>query len=478
MVELRDRIECNFVLSLFKQTELIPEYSFLKNGEDIITKDGQFYYGLANNLWNAGYRIFDEASIDEYLSDKDTIRKGYEERGGYQSISDICSILSIKNFQKSYDDLCKDNLIRELIKKGFPVDNYRDKFAEMSSTDIVDFLEYQLNELAIHKTSQLEEIDLNEGYDEAIDNWDKGAEVGLRVGSAMINYSTMGIHMGHLEIILAGIGIGKTSISIPLFILPTIKAGHDVVIMANEQGVDEFRMMILSTVVFNELGHKVTGLDRHMIQKGGYTPEQREYLNEGKDWLHNQKGHIYFYELQDYNITDVRKIINRRSKLGCPLFIFDTFKPLNETNDRAWAEFSEMAKELSMLAKRNSVGVIATAQLTSEARERAYLNLTCVGKSRAIAETADIVLMFRRLTQKEKEGGVKPFSFENGAKKTVVLDPNKPYIMMFLAKDRYGDTSRQIIIRYDQNFNSINDVGWWVQSEDFGYGSDKRGKQK
>ena len=56
-----------------------------------------------------------------------------------------------------------------------------------------------------------------------------------------------------------------------------------------------------------------------------------------------------------------------------------------------------------MLAKKENVAIIATAQLSAESMSRRYLDLSCVGKSRAIAETATQVVMFRTLSEDEKE---------------------------------------------------------------------------
>ena len=50
LIKNRQIIECNFIFSLYKEPTLIEDYKNIINGEDILTDDGMFYYGLALNL--------------------------------------------------------------------------------------------------------------------------------------------------------------------------------------------------------------------------------------------------------------------------------------------------------------------------------------------------------------------------------------------------------------------------------------------
>lgn len=126
-----------------------------------------------------------------------------------------------------------------------------------------------------------------------------------------------------------------------------------------------------------------------------------------------------------------------------------------------------MAKELFVLAKNEDVAIVATAQLSSESMSRRYLDLSCVGKSRAIAETATQVVMFRSLTTEEKNGGIKVYEMkrnENGKymdeKIYKDLDPNKDYVVLFTPKNRFGDTKPQIVYERNMSFNTMREIGY------------------
>lgn len=458
LMEDRERIECNFVLSLYLDPDLIPDYKNVVNGEDVITEDGQFYYGLAKGMYDAGFHTFDHMAIYSYLSGKKALKDGFDRRGGMATVNEITELLSLSNVPKYYDDLCKSNLLVRLDKAGFNVGVNLDKFSSMTAEEVYDYFEYQLANIGLGRIEKVKAEDLTTGYDKWIDEWDSGADIGFRVGSRMLNYQLVGVHKKNLLLHLAGIGMGKTTSAIAWYILPTIET-QDVCIIANEQDVSAWRQMILATVLFNKVGYP-KGFDRHKMLIGKYTEEQREAMRKAVKWLEEQPGRIQFIETQDYSVMSIKKIMSKWAKRGISLFIVDTLKPLNDASDKAWGEFSEVAKELFLQSKKLDVAVVATCQLSPDAMSRRYLDLTCIAKAKAIAETASTVVMFRPLTKEEREK-VKPYSFENKIKKVTDLDPDKDYIMVFVPKNRYGNVTPQIIMERNMSFNTYKDIGWY-----------------
>lgn len=464
LVQNRNKLECNFIFSLWQEPDLIDDYSkTIINGKDIVTPDGMLYYGLITQLRKLGYENFDHATLHTFLSDKDELRKDYEGRGGYTTVNEIKSLIKSDNIATYYDELVKNNMLISLHQEGFNVMEDIDKFKQMTSEDVYNYYDYKLNNICVGKVEKLKAENLSEGYEEYIDEWDKGTMTGFRVGFPMLNYRLMGVHKKNLLLHLAHIGNGKTTSSILFYILPAIESGENVCIIANEQGISEFRQMILSTVVFNKIKYK--NMNRQKFIKGDFSPDERKAMIAGAEWLKKCEGKIIFIETADYSIGNVKKIVKKYSKLNYGLFIFDTLKPNVESNDRAWAEFSEVAKELFILAKKEDVAIVATAQLSAESMSRRFLDLSCVGKSRAIAETATQVVMFRSLTREEKEGKVKAYVYNKDrnyedARREIELDPMKDYIVLFTPKNRFGDIGPQIIYERNMSFNTMYEIGY------------------
>lgn len=467
----RDEIECNFIFSLYKDPSLISSYGNVKTEEDIITPDGMFYYNLVRGLDKAGVNVFDEMSIMTFLAKYPDIKKHYEELGGYSSIRDIKNVVNEENIEYYYDELCKSNMLVRLHNKGYPVLPNLKKLKGATSEQVYDFFDYQLSTVAVDKVEHTQVVDMNDGYDSFISEWDKGSGVGLRVGSGMLNYTLAGLQEG-LTLHGAHIGKGKTTSAILLYVLPAIEDGTNVVILSNEQTESVFRQTLLGAIAFNELHMTISGMNRQKIKRGNYTPEQKDALQKAADWLKEDgRGKVKFIPLKDYSVRSIKRIVGKYAKIGYPLFILDTLKPEVETGE-AWAEFSEAAKNLFLIAHNNRIKMLCTCQLSGESMGRSYLDLSCTGKSKAIAETAEAVIFFRHIRREEYDK-LKVFSWtknEDGTKvKTdVVLDPNKGYIEIFLAKNRNGKTEPQLVCEFDEDFLRIKDVGYVYQPYDSG----------
>lgn len=461
--ENREQLECNFIFALWQEPEAIEDYKIV-NGTDIITEDGIFYYGILQQLHKLDYQTFDHATLSTFLSDKETLRKGFERRGGYATVNEIKSLIQADNLASYYDELVKSNMLINLNKNGFNVLTELDKLKKMTSEEVYDYYDFQLNNICVNKISKVTAENLSDGYEHYIEEWDKGRMVGFRIGYPLLNYRLAGVHKKNLLLHMAHIGNGKTTSSILFYVLPAIESGENVCIIANEQGISEFRQMILSSVVFNKV--KYFGMNRQKFIRGNFNEQDKKAMQDAIDWLHKCEGKINFIEVEDYSIGVVKKIIKKYSKLNYGLFIFDTLKPALESSERAWAEFSEVAKELFMLAKKENVAIVATAQLSAESMSRKFLDLSSVGKSRAISETATQVVMFRSLTKDEKEK-IKAYTHEKDEKgkytnirKIIDLEPDKDYIVLFTPKNRFGDVAPQIIYERNMSFNTMREIGY------------------
>lgn len=464
LLEKRETVECNFVLSLYKNPDLITDYKNVINGEDIITEDGQFYYGIAQGMYKAGYNVFDNMSIYTYLEDKKVLKDGFERRGGYGTIKEITALLSEKNLDSYYDELCRGNLLIRLHQAGFNVMSKLDKLKQMSTEEVYDYYEYKLANISLQQTEKAKVEDLSSGYDEWIVRASEAKNVGFRVGSKLLDYQLAGIHKGALTLYAGGIGCGKSSSSVPLFILPTIEDGNDICIVCNEQTSDEYRNMIVASVLFSKI-KDVKGMNRMSITLGNFDDYKISKLKEAAEWIEKQPGKIKFVEMQNYDVGNVKKVIKRQAKLGCSYFIFDVLKNVNDASEKAWAELSDIAKALFLLAKNENIAILCTVQLASDSMYRKFLDLSAIGKSRALSEPAATVLGFR-VVQNNEIDKLKPWQWKKNddgtnskIKEIYDLSPEKHYIIQFIMKNRWGNLV-QIVQEFNQSFNTLKDVGY------------------
>lgn len=465
LIEGRQEIECNFIISLYKDPDLIGLYkSKINEDNDIITDAGQFYYGLALGLEKAGYNTFDDMAIITYLSDKNTAKKKFEEYGGLATLHEMIGLVNENNADTYYDSLAKNNFLTKLYLKGFDVLRDYDKYKAMSAEDCYDYIEYQISDSMVTGVEKIHSEDVNEDMDNFIDELDTGSQQGYPLGLNTLNYMLGGLHAGTMTLLGAPIGQGKTSGSVPMIIMKNLEEGRNVLVISNEQTCKEYRQLLLTYALFNNPDLKGCGLNRKKIGLGHFTPEQKTELKKAGEWLKNLKGHVKFVELQDYNTAAVRKIITKYSKIGYPIVIYDVLKPADGASDRAWAEFSACAETLFQMAKKTKVALVCTFQLAPDSLTRKYLDLSSIGKSRGIAETCHACIMFRPVFNNEYED-LHPYNYrttDDGKRIKVFsdLDPEKHYIIIFVPKNRSGEVAPQICVQFDMAFMRMKEIGW------------------
>ena len=176
--------------------------------------------------------------------------------------------------------------------------------------------------------------------------------------------------------------------------------------------------------------------------------------------------------MNDYNVNNVKKVIKKEAKRGCAYFFFDVLKNESDASDKAWSILSDTAKALFVLAKHENIAIVATAQLASDSMNRKYLDVSAIGKSRAIGECASTIIGFRDIQNNEIEK-IKPWKWKKDSdgknikvRENIDLDPMKHYILMFIMKNRFGSTTTQIVLEFNQDFNTITDIGYYVASYD------------
>lgn len=471
----RQTVEGSFIFCLWKSPELYADYTKIVDPDrDLLLPESRFYYTIGKEMYSLGYINFDNNSILTYLDGKDELLKIFNGFGGYNTVESMKNILDVDNIDAYYDELAKSNMLIELYENGFDLTKIATKFDDMTSQQAYDYCDYMISDSTLKTVNTgLQIVDLASGYEEWVDKWDTGEGVGYKVGYPMLNYHLAGIHKKNLILHLAGIGEGKTTSSISTYVLPVLESGESICILANEQDEEQFRQMLLATVVFNKIGY--FKMNRQKFLFGGFTAEDRVAIGKAIEWLKQYEGQLHYGHLTDYRTESISRVIKKYSKIGVGIFLIDTLKPEDETSDRAWAEFSETSKELFMLSQKEDVAIVATAQLSSASSVRKYLDLSCIGKSRAIAETAGQVIMFRSLTNKEKEN-MQVYTYAKdpqgkylSVRNMIQLSPEKDYIVLFIAKNRYGKSNVQLVYERNMDFNTMRELGYTdVEHDGFG----------
>lgn len=467
----RAEIEASFVFCLWKNPDLYSDYKFVNEKEDNIIKseDAVFYFNLGRALYQAGYQKFDNITIHNFLQDKKTIKKKFDEFGGYKTVEDLRGLVSIDNVEAYYDKIAKINTLEHLCKTYFSSFENIDKFDKMSNQDIYDYFEYQLNNISVKNSYDIKEENLIID-NEFIDECNTGDEVGISYGAncPILNYMTLGAPLGDMYMVAGHSGVGKTSFVFENMVIPMNNDGVKVAVISNEMRSKDYKIMLLAHILTKDLNY--WKLTRKQIKMGHYTDEQREMLNKAAQISKEKYNNISFIKLFDNDVNKVLKYIKKTAKKGYQVFIWDTMKSDDSTDEKMFIQLLMNSRKVFQLASKENICVIPTYQLALYTVNQRYLDASCLANGKQIKEVFSEMVYMRQLWDDEYTGekcDCKAYQLqkdENGKyskiKKMIDLDKDKKYIVAFLDKTRNDEDKQQVLYEVNGRYNNWKEIGY------------------
>jgi len=175
----------------------------------------QLYFYLGKELSNTGKRIFDDITVEEYVSKTTKMQKSYHKYGEYQTMQEIINEVKGKeeNFDGYYDEVKKFNMLRslyEMLGEQVIAKNGKYNYKNMSSEQIGKYWQDSLNNRLVLCDSKIEEHNLLEGLENFIDEINDRPDIGLPFeNSKDFTNICNGWDYGHIYIFSSFSGKGK-----------------------------------------------------------------------------------------------------------------------------------------------------------------------------------------------------------------------------------------------------------------------------
>lgn len=463
-------------------------YKLLKahkiTNKTFVDKSSYIYYMVGMTMYDSGICNFDKLSIYTFLDKKPELKEEFELAGGYEVIEEMISCLTsneVSNVEYHANEVLKFQSLRSLYDSGLISQDNKDNLNVLVGSTLDElrlYLNHQVNKSLAHFNSSNYEIyDLidNSLYD-VIDKAKEGAQGAIPFYNAnRLTKLTKGWLLGKLYFLITPSGLGKSTMARNIFLPSIIENKQNTLIFINEETKDMWQLNLLITIVNMKI--KKGAVFKEKVLQGGFSETDEQLLHEAADWLiENQNDFmIKIIALKSYRFDDILKILEEYRPYNITTMILDTFKPTvgkSAGGVQRWEEFGENAQQLYDMIKSENMNIrcLATAQMKIGYRER-YLGLDSIGKSKEIAEVADVAMLCRELFADEMPGTIneiKVYKWEpnkdddkNKWRKVVVeLDPNKKYIIMFFGKNRFGPTIEQIIYEIDYDRNIVYEIGF------------------
>jgi replicative DNA helicase len=468
--------ESNVISIFYKHPDKISMYDTLTI-KDFSLNENAVRFEIAKAIVDSG-KVLDPIAIGFYLEQHPKLKAVFTEHGGYDAISMIFKYVDVESLDSYVLDMKKWNTVLAMHRKGFPVTEEDVKtFKDITLEDIYHMYEVMLSNIFIHAESKVQGYNIAEGLHTILDDCDKGIDVGLPLYNApYLTDITGGNMLGNITILGALSGTGKTTVTFELLFPSMITLDEQIVMIINEQDEKKLKKEMLAWVA-NNIFH--ADINKKRLRQGKFTEEEWEKLRSSADWLEEkrEKRNITIVPLESYTVEMVKKIIKKYSALGVKYFVLDTFKASNSiSNEQVWLNMMMDMQKLydTIKPKGKNVHLWCTLQLKKDKMAFRHLTNDHIGMSKNIIDVASTVILMRGVRDDEKSGGaneLKVFRLDGANKTTKIhvnIDPKKSYCILFITKNREGETNQyQIVAESDLGKNRYKDVGLTVVPEDF-----------
>jgi len=460
--------EANIVSIIYSLPDTIHNYELKL--EDFSNNIWKVYFAVAKDLLvNEKKHVLDEITVGLYLDKHPKLKSKYNEYGGYETIENAKSYIKEENMSGYVRELKKWNVVIELLKMKFPVQGKLSKFADMSAEEIYSEYEAKLNHLFLNVDGEVKSYNLCENLNELIDELNQGKNVGLPLcDSPLLNQLISGCNLGHINMLGAGSGVGKTTTAIRWLLPSIIEHDEKMCIIINEEDQTKIQKEMLIWVANNIFKQE---LKKHVLRNGNFDEDTMVLLRKCAEWLEEKKErkNITIIPLERYTTKIAIKIIKKYASMGCKFFLLDTLKSSSDSRtENVWLEMQRDMVELYDTVKPSAknVSLWVNYQLTKASIKQRYLTNEAIGNAKSIVDVSSVNIMIRSPFDDELEGGkheITGYRFEGKNKKSKIpfkLDKNKHYVIIFITKNRFGETQPyQIIAEHNLSTNIYKELG-------------------
>lgn len=473
-------IEGGVLLSLLKEPDLISDYPLFET--DFKLEESKQLLKLIKLCEKKDFSTIDSVAIDIVFSENTDLKTFFSEYGGSSQIVKNMNNVNTKNIDTFYDNLMKRNYLLFLNDKGFDLERYAEKISEMDYEDVKDWIEIQFingdnnNNRSMRKV-EFNELELSDDLFDEIVAGEFIETLSFSKYAPLLNNAMNGIVLGGTTLLAGLSGSSKSTFIISNMIMPIItESDETVTLISNELGFKSYMMMLIPMVAYREFNcHSLT---RDKLMKGKLTVDEINMMRKVQAHINqNLKRKIHFINVNDSNINVIKKSMKRNAKLGCKLFIIDTFKAQDSSASNAWSSVLEDVKILTYLAQELNVALVCAYQVAQSAFNKRQINRSDLAESKNLVTMANSVFMLRHLKQDEYKGKyevkvyhrVKNAATGKWEKQYKELDPNKRYIVGYLDKCRFSEDGTFIVYEFMGHLACYKEIGWAEVCPDYNY---------
>lgn len=426
--------------SLIKHPQYLSEvdkYSF-----DITDFSNRF----EKNIFTAIYGLYQDGAlkiqpidIENYLNSNQAAAVLFRDKNGIEYIQDAVELSEIENFPYYYKKFKKLNLLNELKKNGFDVEEFycedltnpkaeeiNSRFEKLELKDITDGVRKKLLQLE-SKYDVSEEVEIESaaaGIDEFIEELAEAQDIGLPVQGAIYNQIISGARKGTLTIRSAASSVGKTrnAVADACFLAYPFRynsttceweqegSNENVLFIVTEQQFKEVRKMILAYL---------TDINESRFKYGDFNKREEAVITQAIALMKKYEANLTLVKMPNPTIELVKTIVRENcitKDIGYVFYdyifigpaLLNEFKGFALRNDEVLLMFATALKDLAV---ELDVAMFTSTQLNAKGDDNKDIrNEGSLAGGRSTINKADNGAIMARPTKEELD----VFLSENG----------------------------------------------------------------
>lgn len=465
-------IEANIVGILWNDPILYHNHSDIYD-EMFKTPIWKLYFSIGKRMVSRGIQKIDDVAVEVFLQESNKLSKAYENYGGFETIENLEMFATSENLDSYVSELKKWHSLYKLIEDITISESDIGEFSNLNASEIYDYFNVKFNNVFIDSDDGIETSHLQDDLDDIIREADEGLNVGMPIPSKILNEEIGGIIDGQLILVGGLSGTGKSSITIQLLLSACLEQDEPLVFMANEQDSRFIKKEILIWIINNRIAKdRSEYFNKKRWRQGKFTDKEKELIYEAKKFIEEKMkdNKIIIAQFKSYSRHQAEKVIRKYSALGVKKFVLDTFKISSQRDDNEsfWLSMQEDMRKFDDLIKPSNLNVNlwVTLQLQKGSIARRYLSSENLGMSKNVIDVASVALLMRTVRNDEYEGEkfplkvIDPIGESKKSGRTLNLESNKKYAVLFIEKNRNGESQTyQIVAEQDLGHLVYREIG-------------------
>lgn len=357
----------------------------------------RYIFGAIQGLYYNGAQKISVFDVENYLSSNDVSLKLFQDQNGIEYLQDIEEYSNAENFPYYYKKLKKLNLLADLRKQGFDINEFyiedlldprslevNQAFEELDIQDIVIGMKKKLMKLESDyvKSDEVQSWNAADEIDDVIENFGSADEIGLPIQGSILNKVINGAERGALTILSGASGTGKTRTAIGNACALAYPIRYNSTICEWEQTGNSERVLFIVTEqqkaqILRMVIAYLSDVNESKFKHAHFSTDEKLRIDKARKIMKKFRRNLELVQIPNPTIELVKTLVRENcisNDIGYVFYdyifigpaLLNEFRGFNIRNDEALLMFATALKDLAV---ELNVSLFTSTQVNAKASD-------------------------------------------------------------------------------------------------------------